>query len=297
MDDDSEPPPKWPELETLISVKEGRTKDEVGGTFDAEALPRKDWDQPWMQAIAKVVLVHRLREVVAQLGFTRFEAVGPDEHGELDTNVQRASIALDAKWLPAVENRGEGIFLLFDRAKLDDWAHRPAVLERGRRLESGFKGWQAQHPGAGQHVRGLPYVMLHTLSHLLLTTVSLECGYAASSIRERIYAVPEIGYGILLYTGTSDAEGTLGGLVATGRQIAEHMKRAIELGRLCSNDPICAQHDPADRHEARFLHGAACHGCLLVSETSCEQHNEFLDRALVVPTVSDLDSAFFAEYA
>jgi len=44
--------------------------------------------------------------------------------------------------------------------------------------------------------------------------VALECGYPASSIRERIYAIPSVGYGVLLYTGSSDAEGTLGGLIS-----------------------------------------------------------------------------------
>ena len=47
---------------------------------------------------------------------------------------------------------------------------------------------------------GMPYLMLHSLSHLLITAVSLDCGYAASSIRERIYAGAS-GFGILLYTG------------------------------------------------------------------------------------------------
>jgi hypothetical protein len=65
------------------------------------------------------------------------------------------------------------------------------------------------------------------------------------------------------------------------------------LGRLCSNDPVCAQHEPQSPHESRFLHGAACHGCLLIAETSCEQHNDFLDRALVVPTVENLNAEFF----
>ena len=138
----------------------------------------------------------------------------------------------------------------------------------------------------------MPYFLLHSLSHLLMTAVSLECGYPASSIRERVYAL-EAGYGILLYTGTPDAEGTLGGLVEAGRQIDRHLQAALELGRLCSNDPVCAQHDPQSQHERRFLHGAACHGCLLIAETSCEQHNDFLDRALVVPTVEDLGAEFF----
>jgi hypothetical protein len=134
--------------------------------------------------------------------------------------------------------------------------------------------------------------MLHSLSHLLITAVSLECGYPASSIRERVYAV-EAGYGILLYTGSPDAEGTLGGLVEAGRQIGRHLEAALELGRLCSNDPVCAQHDPASKHEQCFLLGSACHGCLLIAETSCEQFNDFLDRALVVPTVENLGAEFF----
>jgi hypothetical protein len=133
---------------------------------------------------------------------------------------------------------------------------------------------------------------LHSLSHLLLTAESLECGYPASSIRERVYAL-EAGYGILLYTGTPDAEGTLGCLIETGQQIERHLRAALELGRLCSNDPVSAQHDPQSRHERRFLHGAACHGCLLIAETSREQHNDFLDRALLVPTVEDLGAEFF----
>ena len=134
--------------------------------------------------------------------------------------------------------------------------------------------------------------MLHSLSHLLITAVSLECGYPASSIRERIYA-SATGCGVLLYTGSSDAEGTLGGLVEIGRGIRKHLRAALELGRLCSNDPVCAQHDPANTYEQRFLHGAACHGCLLIAESSCELNNDFLDRALVVPTVDNIGSEFF----
>ena len=93
--------------------------------------------------------------------------------------------------------------------------------------------------------------------------------------------------------GAGGSEGTLGGLVEVGRDIESHLQRALELGRLCSNDPICAQHDPANPHEERFLHGSACHGCILIAETSCERRNEFLDRALVLPTVSTSDAAFF----
>jgi hypothetical protein len=89
--------------------------------------------------------------------------------------------------------------------------------------------------------------MLHSLSHLLITAVSLECGYTASAIKERVYA-SEVGYGILLYTGSSGSEGTLGGLVEIGKQIELYLLKALEMGRLCSNDPICANHNPSNRH-------------------------------------------------
>lgn len=103
------------------------------------------------------------------------------------------------------------------------------------------------------------------------------------------------GYGILFYTGTPDSEGTLGGLVQAGRRIETHLKNAVDLGRLCSNDPVCAQHRPNGAQEERFLHGAACHGCLLIAGPSCARRNEFLDRALVVSTVEDTDASFFSE--
>ena len=62
---------------------------------------------------------------------------------------------------------------------------------------------------------------------------------------------------------------------------------------LDTNDPFCALHDPENDLEKRYSHGAACHGCLLIAETSCEQRNQFLDRAFVVPTLDVADAAFF----
>ena len=122
----------------------------------------------------------------------------------------------------------------------------------------------------------------------------MRCGYPASSIRERIYADADAErFGILLYTGSPDAEGTLGGLVQQARHLEDHLAQALRMSTLCSNDPICAQHTPGESMEDRWLHGAACHGCALVAETSCEMHNDYLDRALVVPVLGVSDAAFF----
>src|SRR5687768_13308818 len=98
---------------------------------------------------------------------------------------------------------------------------------------------------------------------------------------------------ILLCTATSDAQGTLGGLVESAARIDTYLKLAVDISRLCSNDPVCAQHQPDNRQEDRLLAGAACHGCVLLAESSCERRNDFLDRALVVPTVDGEGAAFF----
>ena len=284
---------KQAELETLMASKQELGNDQPDGTFFARTLSPDKWRASWTTTIERIVLVHRLREVVAQVGFTRFEAAAPNIEGELDLGVRRASLAREMTWLPATENKGEGVFLQFQREAVDQWLGRQAVRKRGRQLEAGFNAWVAEHQGTHRRFPGLPYIMLHSFSHLLITAVSLECGYPASSIRERIYALPTVGYGVLLYTGSSDAEGTLGGLVEVGRRIHEHMHQALEMGELCSNDPVCAEHEPENAHERRFLQGSACHGCLLIAETCCEQHNDFLDRALVTATLENLGAEFF----
>jgi hypothetical protein len=118
--------------------------------------------------------------------------------------------------------------------------------------------------------------------------------HPASSIREPIYADADAGrFGVLLYTGTPDAEGTLGGLVQQARHVEEHLAHALRMAALCSNDPICAHHVPGESMEDRTLHGAACHGCALVAETSCEMRNDYLDWALVVPVLGVAGAAFF----
>jgi hypothetical protein len=289
------PPVKEAEIQVLTASGDELGSDAPDGDFFARALPRAVWDRPWTRTLQKVVRVHRLREVRALVGFSRFEPIGPDVSGDLDIGVRRAALSRETSWLPAIENRGEGIFLQWDKAAVDAWAAPSGVVARGKRLAAGFEVWREEHRGTKRQFPGLPYMMLHSLSHMLITGVALECGYPASSIRERIYAGPS-GYGILLYTGTTDAEGTLGGLVEEGRRIERHLSSAIEIGRLCSNDPVCAQHDPVNELERRFLVGAACHGCLLIAETSCEMQNDFLDRALVIPTVDEVACAFFGGF-
>jgi len=213
-------PVKEVEFEALAASPPEHIGEDPGGSFFARSIPRDAWVAPELEGIQQVVLVHRLREVIAQVGFTRLEAQGADIHGELDVDVQRAAISVDANWVPAVETRGEGIFLQFDPAAIDRWKARSAVRDRANVLLNGFRHWQEAHAGSTRQFPGAAYFMLHSLAHLLINTIAIECGYPSSSLRERIYAIPDKAmYGLLIYTGTSDAEGTLGGLVMAGREI------------------------------------------------------------------------------
>ena len=290
-----EKPVKLVELDALLAAPEGFAEDvPLDPDFHARRLPRKAWRRSKAcDDIESVVQLHRLREVVALIGFTRFEAVMPDIQGEYDTDVESAQIALSPSWYPAVENRGEGIFIQLQAAAVKAWLSRPTVKARLDSLIAGHARWNETRKSKREFPGG-PYVLLHTLSHLLIQSLSMRCGYPASSIRERIF-VDEPGgrYGLLLYTGTPDAEGTLGGLVQQARHIEEHVVQALRSGALCSHDPICAQHAPGDSLEGRWLHGSACHGCALVAEPSCEMRNDHLDRALVVPVLGLADAAFF----
>jgi hypothetical protein len=283
------------ELDTFLSVPDELGDDKPEGDFYARRLPLDVKRQGAIASVERVVLAHRLREVVSEIGFTRFESSALPIDSEVDLGVRLAALALETRWLPAVENRGEGVFLALNAGKVKAWTTHPAVQRRASEFQLGVQSTSKNSiPIERVQQIYMPYIMLHSLSHLLLTAIALECGYAAASIRERIY-VRDGAYGLLLYTGTPDAEGTLGGLVQVGRRIARHLDAALELGRLCSNDPVCAQHKPNQLHEGRIVHGAACHGCQLIAEPSCERRNELLDRSLVVPTVDQTDAAFFGD--
>ena len=303
----SEIPVKVAEMEVFSSAKDELGSDKPDNAdFYARALPEKEWKTgaPWMSCFDKVILVHRLREVVVQLGFTRFEPISTDFIGELPPelalNVKIAALGDEnsSDWLPAIENRGEGIFLKISSEKIKEWLERKPVTDRAPHLGSGFARWKSETDSHLEFPR-IPYYMLHTLSHALMTSISLNCGYPSSSLRERVYFYTDdkdqVQAGILIFTSSPDAEGTLGGLIEAGRKIKIHVLQALENLRICANDPICANHGPTP-HDHSPLHGAACHGCVLVPETSCEQQNHFLDRSLVVKTVTETGTEFFVGY-
>lgn len=300
--DDTERPLRTVEFEKIVSAPDEQpgNEPEEGVEFAAYRVPKSRIKLP--TGVRGLVIVPELREVRVQVSFSRFDSVSANLQGEYDfegAKLKPAPLTLpggNQKWLPAAEVRGEGIFVELDEAAVVAWEKRPAVVERAKKLLHAFDA-----DGRGEFP-GVRFYMLHSLSHLLLTAISLECGYAASAIHERIYCqAPGIPgeppmAAVMLSTGTTGSEGTLGGLVEEGRRLRHHLREAWDLGRLCSNDPVCATHDPSSASSDRRTEGAACHGCLYIAECSCERFNRYLDRALVVPTIgNDSALAFFPE--
>lgn len=292
--------PKKGEFDALKNVPKAIENDVPDGDFFARKLDSKSWRDPKFNSlIAKIVLVHRLREVMALVGFTRFEPQSADFIGELDIAVERAPIAKNPNWMPVAENRGEGIFIEFKTEAIESWQQKTAVLNREVEFRSSLNSWQQKHPELAQRalMPSMPYLMLHSLSHLLICAISLECGYPMASLRERIYAFgPTIEtnarYGILLFTASTGSEGTLGGLANSASNLRRHLFRALELGVMCSNDPVCSSKSTLGENDR--ICGHACHSCLHIAETSCEQFNQYLDRTLVVPTIERRGAEFFS---
>ncbi len=241
------------------------------------------------------IAVDRLREVQALCGFTRID--GPDA-GEPS---RIAPIWKgDQSWLPAAEVRGEGILIRLPEARVEQWEKEYRNSSRYADLVQATRNWRIRRgldPDEG--TRPARLVLLHTLSHLLIHQVALDCGYSTASIRERLYC-RESGHpegppmaGVLLYTASPDSEGTLGGLVALSEpmRLAGVLRDAVNRAKLCSTDPMCADHRAGDLGDS--LHNAACHACLFAPETSCEEDNRYLDRGTVVPILGHADDAYF----
>jgi hypothetical protein len=273
----------------------------------AQTLARDLWADPSvgidLSGILNLVAVHRLREVSCLYGFTRFEAAATASDGDIEDiqlSVRGAPISREADWLPAIEQFGEGIFIHFDAAAIVTWVQSAVTNDRNRKLLAGYNYWQQRFSGRAPAYPGTAYVLLHSISHALMAEIALDCGYPASSLKERVYALSATRgsgtvdrCGILIYTASAGAQGTLGGLVSTAPRFAHILKSALNRLLICSNDPVCADHEPDEKSGDRATHGAACHGCLLIAETSCEMRNLFLDRTLLVPTMADDQSFFF----
>ncbi len=250
-------------------------------------------DQYKISEIQNVVLIHRLREVRALVGFTRLTP--PDKYEmdieELEKNEGKTSTIVSVKknkkinWYPASEVRGEGIFIQFNDELLNSWVNQhPELIKRASVVNHRYNEI-LQARNLNQRTINSKYLFLHTFSHLLIRQLCFECGYASASLKERIYCneneLQPSMCGVLIYTASGDSEGTLGGLVRQGRPdfLPNIIIKALENSQWCSNDPVCME---SSGQGMDSLNLAACHACALLPETSCEESNRLLDRTFVV---------------
>ncbi|WP_419724821.1 DrmB family protein [Terrisporobacter petrolearius] len=274
------------------------------GKIEQESFDTRDFkidpisgDKYKINEISKVTLVKRLREVRALTGFTRLSPpdnyVMGNEVPKQDNNIVDVK-PNDENWYPAYEVRGEGIFIEIDSVAIDNWLEKnEKALDRANKLNENYNKEKSDET---KREISPKFIMLHTLSHLLIKELSFECGYSITSLRERLYCdIPgekDIMNGILIYTADSDSEGSLGGLVKQGRTdiLPKIFRNAIKRAKWCSYDPVCINSNGQGRKSQNL---AACHSCTLLPETSCEEFNILLDRALIVGDLNSNSSLGF----
>ncbi len=235
---------------------------------------------PTVPGVEQTMLVKRLREVRALTAFTRVTAPMPSDPPGRRARLHRGGVS----WLPAIEVIGEGVFVRLDTDRLRAWESTVESEPAGTRV----RGLRQRHlkmlRNRGDTQPQSPVsprlVLVHTLAHALINEWSLDCGYPAATLRERLYVSDEMA-AFLLYTATSDSAGSLGGIIAQGLpdRLASSLDSALRRISWCSADPLCME---ADASGADGLNLAACHACVLLPETSCELNNILLDRALLV---------------
>lgn len=244
--------------------------------------------------LSDLLRVVSVREIRALRSFTRIEPPPgrPPVRSQFISRTRKS-------WLPAIEVRGEGIFIGLEEGRLADWENSPAVRARAGKILN-FNESRVLNPSGGEiavpEEVGARYLLLHSLAHILMKQLSLQCGYSSASLRERLYVgnEPQKMAGVMIYTATSDSDGTLGGLQRHGeaRRFEGAFLEAIRSNEWCSSDPLCIK-GLVSATESSSL--AACHSCLLAPETSCEDFNRFLDRAMLVGTPEDRSVGFFAD--
>ncbi len=320
------PPEKWPDFIDLLHLdkKTGKSREELLRTFAEwhQSLNAQAPDAPleWAEYLQlkrsanapvdqgefqtrpepvppafapyldSVVLATRLREVRALVGFTRIKP----SSGPFRSDSARLGRLYVRKpnWLPAIELRGEGIFIRFSDRALRDW-EGDNVRQRARRLSARRTNPHAEP--VEEELRTAPrFLLLHSFAHALMRQLSLTCGYSSAALRERLYvgAEPHGMSGVLIHTGSADSEGTLGGLVRQGKEefLKDTLQEMLASMSWCSSDPLCITCAVTLSSPDNL---SACHACLLVPETSCQHFNLLLDRAMLVGTPEDPSIGYF----
>ena len=259
------------------------------GDFVRTEMDASEYKIPHLKSVA---LIEKVRVVTAFVGFSRINPITKmTDPGFVE--IKKSS----TPWYPANEVRGEGIFIELNQNDIDEWLRQDSTI--ASRADILTKHYSESFIGStNPRVITPKYLMLHTLSHLLIKQLSFECGYNIASLCERIYCSEKSDgqemAGIFIYTSSGDSEGTLGGLVRQGRPdtLPKIIRKAVNGARICSNDPVCMLSHGQGRES---LNLAACHACMLLPETCCEERNSLLDRATIIGTYEKPEIGFWSD--
>ena len=267
------------------------TADREDG-FLRESTDISKYNMPFLKGVS---LIHRIKEVEALTGFSRLNPIRYG--GENSSNGFVHIKQPETDWYPACETYGEGIFIEFDNNAINSWRNGNSEIQK--RVEILNENYKKSFIGSSRpRTITSKFLLLHTISHLLIKQLSFECGYSIASLKERLYCSEEVEgkemAGILIYTAVGDSEGTLGGLVRQGRPdtLPQIFEKAILSAVTCSNDPVCSLSYGQGRDS---LNLSACYSCALIPETCCEEFNVFLDRGTVIGVFDHRDIGFFSD--
>jgi hypothetical protein len=280
------------EVETIFRFKEFRAfhKDEALLKKNPKDLNVKDvtenLDKKTISSYFKRVLrVDNMKITSAQLDFSRVVPIDADAENAHPKNIFKSKNE-DVLVYPVVENFGEGIFFSFNDLLISDFITDNTIIEKlQRELKKKQETANPFNKGAVDFANVMNWQMylVHTFSHLIMRELEFRCGYPTASLSERIYVSNEDDYkmyGCLIYTAEG-AEGSMGGLIAQTRpqNLNNLIKSAIKRATICNSDPLCWESEGQGLFDLNF---ASCFSCSLVSETSCEHRNLYLDRQILV---------------
>lgn len=289
--DETEEKYRFREYQAFIGSRPSTQDREL---FDINPVDLDDYE-PWMaKFFSRVVKVEQLKETKVYTGFSRITPLSPRHPDEAPI----ANKVVD--WLPAVEVRGEGIFFQFNDTTLKDWERLRTQRGLAARLETSIKQRIANgQPNLTRREGKVTeqFLLAHSFSHALIKQLAFECGYDASSLKERLFVSSgdeDTMCSVLIYTASGDSEGSLGGLVDRARPkfLEATLKSAIVESAFCSNDPICMDTGIGASNKDNIV---ACHACNMLPETSCEHSNYLLDRSALVGEFEEPQLGYFQE--
>jgi hypothetical protein len=275
------------------------TKSETEINIDKVHLKVKDVTQnisetPLSKYFSRILRIDNMKITSAQLDFSRVVPIDADADGIISKNIFKSK-ADSVQVYPVVENYGEGIFFSFNEELIDLFSKNESAIDNlNEKLMNLNKNSDAFSEGAIKYglENNWQLYLVHSFAHLIMRELEFKCGYPTASLSERIYVSNDLNYrmyGCMIYTAEG-AEGSMGGLIAQTipDNLIKLITNALERASICNSDPLCWESDGQGLFELNF---ASCFSCSLVSETSCEHRNIYLDRRILV----DVDYGFFKE--